>query len=138
MLFTVNLASPLTYKAEDNDFSSIHSRPAGSELCYCYRFYYENDALFALEKLWSGSRTPLSDEEKNVIESGLPALPRPGYDRTVAPGRYRMLQTVPAEDEAMLRKAAFCAAADKREGLMYVRFFKENEFETVMQIFIPL
>ena len=90
-----------------------------------------------LEKLWSGLRTPFTDEEKKLIEAGFPAPERAGYGLQLPQGNYQMLQTIPAGTIQELKPVLASSLATRLEDLVYVRFFKENDFETVMQIFSP-
>ena len=76
-------------------------------------------------------------EEKKLIEAGFPAPERAGYSLQLPQGNYQMLQTMPAGTIQELKPVLASSLATRLEGLLYVRFFKENDFETVMQIFSP-
>lgn len=136
MLFRLSLEQAITYEEGDYSFRDIDNAEAGSDLCFCFRYRYD-DVFLNLEKLWSGLRTPFTDEEKKLIEAGFPAPERAGYGLQLPQGNYQMLQTIPAGTIQELKPVLASSLATRLEGLLYVRFFKENDFETVMQIFSP-
>ena len=55
----------------------------------------------------------------------------------MAQGDYQKLQTITAGKMQERRPVLASSLATRLEDLVYVRFFKENDFETVMQIFSP-
>lgn len=135
MLFSLTLQNPIAYRQAEHCLDDIFNLPAGSEICFCFSFHYE-DVIFTLEPLWSGEREPATEEEKKMIEKGLPVPPRPGHDRSIPPGRYILVQTLPSQTMEELRLACFQAAGTMRSGCIHVRYLKENDFETVMQLFV--
>ena len=101
-----------------------------------YSFGYD-DVIFRISRRWSAFRAPYSDDEKRIIEAGGIPPERSGYGLSIPAGDYSLLQTVPVEDEKKLRSVAMTIAGRYRCGTMYVRMFKENPLECVMQIFVP-
>lgn len=137
MLFTLNLAQALEYRADDVALTSIDDMPIGAETCFAYTFSYD-DVIFRMERCWSGSREPFTAQEKTMAEAGEVLPHRPGHDLLIPAGRYRLLQAVPAMDEASLRRTAMSFAGTEASGMLYVRFLKENVFECVMQLFLAI
>jgi len=97
-----------------------------------------DDVLLKKELLWSGSRAPLTKREKNLIEAGFPLEPREGEDLSIPDGKYQMLQTIPVEKSSALDPLVLPFIAQNGDGTVFVRFFRENEIETVMQLFFPI
>ncbi len=137
MLFTLNLAHALEYRADDVDLTSIDDMPIGAETCFAYTFSYD-DVIFRMERGWSGSREPFTAQEKAIVEAGEVLPHRPGHDLVIPTGRYRLLQTIPVTDEASLRRTAMPFAGTEASGRLYVRLLKENAFECVMQLFLAI
>ena len=133
MLFTVNLLNAMEYRKDNPSLDSIEAMEAGSETVFCFRHGYD-DVIFTLDLLWSGSREPWTAEEKALIDRGLPSPHREGYGLQIPAGRYRLLQCMPVADEKELRRIAMPFAGTRSTGTLYVRFLKENAFETVMQL----
>lgn len=137
MIFTLNLSNEITYKESNIRFDDIYSYPAGSETCFAYRFHMD-DVLLKKELLWSGSRAPLTKREKDLIEAGFPLGPRDGEDLSIPEGKYQMMQTIPVEKCSELDPLVLPFIAQNGDGTVFVRFFRENEIETVMQLFFPI
>jgi len=137
MIFTLNLSNEITYKKSDLKFSDIYAFPAGSETCFAYKYYLE-DVLLEKELLWSGSREPLSPREKELVEAGFPIAARDEEDLSLPSGKYQLLQTLPLENSSELDRLLLPFTLQGGDGVVYVRFFRENEIETVMQLFFPI
>lgn len=137
MLFTLNLSLPLTYKAEEHSIEEIYDLKPGSEFTYCCRFFYD-DVFLRLEKKWCGYHAPYTQEEKDLVEGGYPPPQRQGYNLCIPAGKYSLLQTGVCEDEKEILSLVKTLPLSRIEGEIYIRFYKEKEFEAVMQIFLPL
>ncbi len=137
MIFTLNLSNEITYKESDIHFDDIYAYPAGSETCFAYRFFL-NDVLLEKELLWSGSRAPLSKREKDIVEAGFPLGPREEETLSIPAGKYQMMQTIPVEKSSQLDSIVLPFIAQNGDSVVFIRFFRENEIETVMQLFFPI
>ena len=73
-----------------------------------------------------------------MVEGGLTPPQRDGYTLSIPEGKYSLLQIPAPEDEKEILRQARTLPVSKSEGDLYIRFFKENDFESVMQIFLPL
>lgn len=136
MLFTLNLIIPLTYKEEEHSIDEIFTLETGSEFTYCCRFFYD-DVFLRLEKKWCGFRSPYTQEEKDLVESGYPPAARKGYNLSIPAGKYSLLQAPVCEDEKEILQLVKTLPLYRMEGELYIRFYKEKDFESVMQIFLP-
>ena len=137
MLFTLNLSHPITYRPQEHHAGEIFTLEKGSEFTFCCRYRYE-DVFLTLEKKWCGFRSPYTQKEKEMVEDGLTPPPRDGYTLSIPEGKYSLLQIPAPEDEKEILRQARTLPVSKSEGDLYIRFFKENDFESVMQIFLPL
>ena len=137
MLFTLNLSHPITYRPQEHHAGEIFTLKKGSEFTFCCRYRYE-DVFLTLEKKWCGFRSPYTQKEKEMVEDGLTPPPRDGYTLSIPEGKYSLLQIPAPEDEKDILRQARTLPVSKSEGVLYIRFFKENDFESVMQIFLPL
>lgn len=137
----LNLFNPLTYKREDYDFNSLLIKmlkaEKGSDSFILYSISFDDSSL-KLKKIDSGFKTPLSQEEKDRIESGLSPIVRDDEDTSIPSGKYYFEQ-YPDLSEEQLLSLTFSQIAAKKGGnnLLYVRLYKENTLELVMQAFRP-
>ena len=56
MLFRLSLEQAITHEEGDYSVKDIDNAEAGSDLCFCFRYRYD-DVFFNLETLWSGLLT---------------------------------------------------------------------------------
>lgn len=137
----LNLFNPLTYKREEFTFNSLLKKillsPKGSDSFILYSFSYE-DCGCTFKKLDSGFKTPLTHEEKERIESGHTPIIRDDEDTSIPSGKYLFEQYPDLSEEELLPITfASITAAKGGEDILYIRLYKENELECVMQAFRP-
>lgn len=137
----LNLFNPLTYKREDFSFNQMLKKillsEKGSDSFILYSFSYSDDGC-RLKKLDSGFKTPLTDKEKERIESGHSPIIREDENTSIPEGKYYFEQYPDLSEEELLPLTfASITAAKGGEDRLYVRLYKENELECVMQAFRP-
>ena len=137
----LTLFNPLTYKREDISFNPLMLKmllaPKGSDSFILYSFSY-TDSGCILKQLDSGTKTPLTKEEKERIEMGLSPMIREDENTSIPEGKYIFQQFPDLSEEKLLSTTvAAITAAKGGENLLYVRLYKENELECVMQAVRP-
>ncbi len=137
----LNLINALTFKRERTTFNSLMLKmlmaPRGSDGFILYSFSY-SDGGISLKQVDSGFKTPLTDKEIERINSGLSPIVRSDEDTSIPAGKYYFEQYPDLSEEALLEKTlASISSAKGGEKLIYVRLYKENELECVMQAFRP-
>lgn len=138
----LTLQQPITYKQSEKDFdliaSTFHSRPIGSDACICFHYQVADETL-KIDTIWCGEKDPFSVEEKQAIEAGHPIAPRAEETLSLPPGPYTFDQCIPLE--SLTDIPAFLLPYIMQNGMMagdvYIRFFKENILEEIMQCFFP-
>lgn len=135
----LTLVYPLTYKPTDINYDealkTIYSAPIGSDMVFRYSYEILDEEIL-INHLSSGEKIPLTQEEKSVIESGLPPLKRDGEITFIQAGKYSFSQLPPANAEADLHLLIF-GECEKTKGEIFIRLFKENTIEVIMQFFYP-
>jgi len=135
----LTLSNSLTYKETNLSYKTsldtIYSSEIGTDHILYYHYEIEDEKV-VLKLIASGVKAPLSQEEKDTIESGLEPLKREEEKLIVAKGSYYFVQTSPAENEELLAFLLF-AESQSSSGKVYIRFFKENQLEVVMQFLFP-
>ena len=138
----LELFNPLTYRREETGFNALIrtmlSAPVGTDSFIRYDFTFSDaGAVFSYRD--SGMKTPLSDGEKKRIESGLSPLVRDDEDTAIPSGRYAFEQYPDLSEESMLTMTlAGIIGFSGAQNTVYVRLYKENALELVMQAFRPL
>lgn len=139
LVMNLTLSNSLTYKETNLSYKTsldtIYSSEIGTDHILYYHYEIEDEKV-VLKLIASGVKTPLSQEEKDTIESGLEPLKREEEKLIVAKGSYYFVQTSPVEDEELLAFLLF-AESQSSSGKVYIRFFKENQLEVVMQFLFP-
>lgn len=135
----LNLSQPLTYEQKTQSFLSliknITSDPTGSDKVIIFDYEIRDEEII-LTKLNSGIKTPYSEEEKKEIEKGNRPPKRENENLIISQGSYDFFQLPLSETEKELGINIF-KTCPSFSGIAYVRLFKENAFETVMQILYP-
>ncbi len=135
----LTLVYPLTYKQTNKSYSdfinSIYQEEIGLDKILKYTYAIEDETI-KLDFVSSGEKSPLTDEEKKVIESGQEPLKRPEENYLINSGKYSFSQLAPVDNEQDLSLLIF-GECEKFSGDVYIRLFKENAFEIIMQFFFP-
>ncbi len=135
MLFSLTLSNAISYKKTEKKESAIYCMERGSELCICLHCFY-SDVIFKKEEVWRGERSAYTEEEKRLVESGVRPPEREGYDLSIPEGFYTVYQGLPCEGKE-LDRLIFSLAGVMSDTLIYARLYRENDFETVFQLFLP-
>ncbi len=135
----LTLVYPLTYTPNDKSYDlalkEIYKAPIGTDMIFSYSYEIEDENIL-FSPLSSGEKAPLSQEEKTVIEQGLPPLKRDGELPFLKSGRYTFSQLPPAESESELPLLIY-GECENNKGEVFIRLFKENTIEVIMQFFFP-
>ena len=138
----LELFNPLTFRRTGTGFNELIrtmlTAPTGTDSFIRYDFTFsDSGAVFTYTD--SGIKTPLSDEEKERIESGLTPLVRDDEDTAIPAGKYAFEQYPDLAEESLLTMAlaGLIGLGGCRDSI-YVRLYKENALELVMQAFRPL
>jgi hypothetical protein len=135
----LTLSNPLTYRSSDHGYDSavkaVYHADTGTDAVLLYNYEIRDESVY-LSLSGAGMKTPLSDKEKKVIESGLTPLVREEEDFFIPAGTYSFSQMAPVEAKSDLPLLIY-ADCTKDKGKVYIRLFKENAFETVMQFLFP-
>lgn len=139
LVMNLTLSNSLTYKETNLSYKTsldtIYSSEIGTDHILYYHYEIEDEKI-VLKLIASGIKTPLSQEEKDTIESGLEPLKREEEKLIVKNGSYYFVQTSPVENEELLAFLLF-TESQSSSGKVYIRFFKENQLEVVMQFLFP-
>ncbi len=131
-IFKLTLSSPVYYIKTDKSFSSLFEdlfkKERGYDFALLYEFYI-NDEVLHLSLIDKGihEHAHTLEEEKD---------PDPGNTFSIQKGDYIFTQTIPLERESDIKRSLLPLIGNLKKGKAYIRFFKENQFETVMQFFI--
>lgn len=137
----LNLINPLTFKRVEISFNELMLKmllsPKGSDSFILYSYVFD-DSGCKFTRVDSGMKSPLTKEEKERIESGLSPIVRDDDDTSIPAGSY-LFEQYPdlSEEELLATTFAAITAAKGDSNLLYVRLYKENELECVMQAFRP-
>lgn len=137
----LTMFNPLTFKREEISFNQLLVKmlkaEKGSDAFILYSFSF-SDTGCNLRQIDSGFKTPLTKEEKERIERGLSPIVREDEDTSIPAGTYLFEQYPDLSEEELLSTTfSSIAAAKGGEALLYVRLYKENTLECVMQAFRP-
>ena len=133
-VLSLTLSSPIYYLPVSESFDSLTGRlykeKRGYDFIIEYHFSF-SDELFSLQQKRRGIPAhphTLSKEED----------PNPGISFSLSEGTYLFSQLVPLEKEEDIKRALLPFVGSKKEGVVFVRYFKETQFEIVMQFLMPL
>lgn len=135
------LANPLTYKEEEFDFNGLLRKillsPAGTDGFIHFKFVFsDSGAMFS--RLSSGIKSPMTEEEKETIEHGLTPIIRSDEKVSIPAGKYYFEQYPDLSEEQLLTRTLASLISIGSGNEIYVRLYKENFLETVMQAFRPI
>ncbi len=137
----LNLINPLTFKRVEISFNELMLKmllsPKGSDSFILYSYAFD-DSGCKFTRVDSGMKSPLTKEEKERIERGLSPIVRDDDNTSIPAGSY-LFEQYPdlSEEELLATTFAAITAAKGDSNLLYVRLYKENELECVMQAFRP-
>lgn len=137
----LTLAHPLTYKRERFSFNQLIramlSEPTGTDSFIKLKIGY-NDSGAVFEYLDSGKKTPLTKEEKDRIEAGFSPIIRSTDNTEIPAATYYFEQFPDLSEESLLTITLAGLMSRKSDSdVIFLRLYKENSLELIMQGFRP-
>ncbi|MFA6688027.1 MAG: hypothetical protein ACOX6K_00685 [Sphaerochaetaceae bacterium] len=122
----------------------IDAAPAGSEACLACRYGASDDGiLFSVQT--AGWSNPPDEAIRKAVEQGetvpVPEASRIAFSIPASDYRFTQLPWTPERTSLVQALLPFFAApegASPGSGPFYIRMIKEKEFETTVQLLIPL
>lgn len=136
----LNLSSPIylenTKLSLDGLISRSSSMEKGYEATVLFRIECDNESI-TLSQLGAGERNGYTEEEKQKIENGEMPERKESEDFLIPSGMYlfEQLPFLPDEKDLPRILLPYISREDMR---VYVRIYKENVLETVMQLLFPI
>ena len=133
----LNLISAMHYrpseKTLDGLLAGIDAEERGYDAFIGYSLSFSGDSLSIIQ-VESGEKAPYSEEERSLIEQGTDIGARDGETISIPAGTYEFMQLPAVFTQSDLPRLLLPYATHARKA--YVRIFKENILETVMQFLI--
>lgn len=135
-----NLSSPIYLESTKLSLDGLISRSSSMEKGYeatvLFRIECDNESI-TLSQLGAGERNGYTEEEKQKIENGEMPERKESEDFLIPSGMYlfEQLPFLPDEKDLPRILLPYISREDMR---VYVRIYKENVLETVMQLLFPI
>ena len=136
----LNLSSPIYLESTKLSLDGLISRSSSMEKGYeatvLFRIECDNESI-TLSQLGAGERNGYTEEEKQKIENGEMPERKESEDFFIFSGMYlfEQLPFLPDEKDLPRILLPYISREDMR---VYVRIYKENVLETVMQLLFPI
>lgn len=136
----LNLSSPIYLESTKLSLDGLISRSSSMEKGYeatvLFRIECDNESI-TLSQLGAGERNGYTEEEKQKIENGEMPERKESEDFLIPSGMYlfEQLPFLPDEKDLSRILLPYISREDMR---VYVRIYKENVLETVMQLLFPI
>lgn len=136
----LNLSSPIYLESTKLSLDGLISRSSSMEKGYeatvLFRIECDNESI-TLSQLGAGERNGYTEEEKQKIENGEMPERKESEDFLIPSGMYlfEQLPFLPDEKDLPRILLPYISREDMRA---YVRIYKENVLETVMQLLFPI
>ncbi len=136
----LNLSSPIYLESTKLSLDGLISRSSSMEKGYeatvLFRIECDNESI-TLSQLGTGERNGYTEEEKQKIENGEMPERKEREDFLIPSGMYlfEQLPFLPDEKDLPRILLPYISREDMR---VYVRIYKENVLETVMQLLFPI
>lgn len=136
----LNLSSPIYLESTKLSLDGLISRSSSMEKGYeatvLFRIECNNESI-TLSQLGAGERNGYTEEEKQKIENGEMPERKESEDFLIPSGMYlfEQLPFLPDEKDLPRILLPYISREDMR---VYVRIYKENVLETVMQLLFPI
>lgn len=135
----LNLISDMHYrpsgKTLDGLIEETGRQPAGYDAFAEFSLSF-SDEMLSIRAVRTGEKAPYTAEEKRLIEQGIDIGAREGESFSIPAGSYDFIQLPVIFGEADLPRILLPYATGERKA--FIRLFKENIIETVMQLLIGL
>lgn len=136
----LNLSSPIYLESTKLSLDGLISRSSSMEKGYeatvLFRIECDNESI-TLSQLGAGERNGYTEEEKQKIENGEMPEKKESEDFLIPSGMYLFEQLPFLPDEKDLPRILL-PYISKEDMRVYVRIYKENVLETVMQLLFPI
>lgn len=136
----LNLSSPIYLESTKLSLDGLISRSSSMEKGYeatvLFRIECDNESI-TLSQLGAGERNGYTEEEKQKIENGEMPERKESEDFLIPSGMYLFEQLPFLPDEKDLPRILL-PYISKEDMRVYVRIYKENVLETVMQLLFPI
>ena len=136
----LTLSSPIYLESTEASLDSLISgsekKMIGYEAVVLYSISCENESM-TLSRIEGGERNGYTEEEKRRIESGMKLERKAEEDFMIPVGTYlfQQLPYLPSENELPRIILPYVRESNLHA---YVRIYKENVLETVMQLLFPI
>lgn len=136
----LNLSSPIYLESTKLSLDGLISRSSSMEKGYeatvLFRIECDNESI-TLSQLGAGERNGYTEEEKQKIENGEMPERKESEDFLIPSGMYlfEQLPFLPDEKDLPRILLPYISREDMR---VYIRIYKENVLETVMQLLFPI
>lgn len=136
----LNLSSPIYLESTKLSLDGLISRSSSMEKGYeatvLFRIECDNESI-TLSQLGAGERNGYTEEEKQKIENGEMPERKEREDFLIPSGMYLFEQLPFLPDEKDLPRILL-PYISREDMHVYVRIYKENVLETVMQLLFPI
>ena len=133
----LNLISDMHYrpsgKTLDGLIEETGRQPAGYDAFAEFSLSF-SDEMLSIRAVRTGEKAPYTADEKRLIEQGIDIGAREGESFSIPAGSYDFIQLPVIFGEADLPRILLPYATGERKA--FIRLFKENIIETVMQLLI--
>ena len=136
---TLNLISPIYYFPASLSLGEAVSRADTKAIGYdaVLEFSYSfKDEKLSISSICSGEREGYTEEERKVIESGGTIERKEGESVEIPAGKYLFEQLPFIPEETEIPRIILPYLKDS-EGRFYIRIYKENILECVLQLLFP-
>lgn len=129
----IQLENDLSYKEKELDFNALLlymlTSPEGSEGCIRYSIERAGKG-YNLKRISSGIRLSLKDGSRGDKKEE--------YDLVISSGTYSFEEYPDLSEEQILRKTLKDILGTRGKDEIYIRIYKKNSLECVMQAFRPV
>lgn len=133
-VITFSLINPIYFTSVEDSIpsllSSVVKEKPGFDFLIEYKFSF-SDELLDLTVINKGIHFHPHTLEKEEN-------PNPENSFALIEGKYRFMQLPSLEKEDEIKKNLLPFLGEKKEGIVFIRFFKESFLESVTQFFLPL
>ncbi len=136
---TLNLISPIYYfpvsLSLGEAVSSADKKAIGYDAVIEFAYSFKDEKL-SISTIGSGERDGYTEEERKIIEAGGSIKRKDGESVEIPSGKYlfEQLPFIPEENEI---PRIILPYLKDREGRFYIRIYKENILECVLQLLFP-
>lgn len=136
---TLTLSTPLYYLPSSQSLDeliekTIHA-PVGYDAMIKAEYSFREEQL-SISFISSGERNGYTEDEKKIIETGGILARKEEETEEIPAGRY-IFEQLPILPEAKILPRIILPYTKEKEGLFYIRLFKESILECIAQLLFP-